>query len=228
QVASQARPRVFLIDKPGAQQSLILAGLLAPPTTAPNNLQIQTMNGAFGGVFSSRLNMNLREDKHWAYGAYSFTQEALGQRPYLLYAPVQTDKTAESAAELQKEVKAVVGDRPLTSEEIAKIKVNDVRSLPGSYETAGSVLGALTGNALYHRPDDYVSTLKARTEAQTDADVRAAAAEIIKPEALTWVIVGDLSKIEAPVRALDLGTIQVVDADGKPVASAPAAASTAK
>jgi predicted Zn-dependent peptidase len=228
EVASQARPRVFLIDKPGAQQSLILAGLLAPPTTAENNLQIQTMNGAFGGVFSSRLNMNLREDKHWAYGAYSFTQEALGQRPYLLYAPVQTDKTAESAAELQKEVKAVVGDRPLTSEEIAKIKVNDVRSLPGSYETAGSVLGALTGNALYHRPDDYVSTLKARTEAQTDADVRAAAAEIIKPDALTWVIVGDLSKIEAPVRALNLGAIQVVDADGKPVASAPVAASTAQ
>jgi predicted Zn-dependent peptidase len=146
----------------------------------------------------------------------------------LLYAPVQTDKTAESAAELQKEVKAVVGDRPLTSEEIAKIKVNDVRSLPGSYETAGSVLGALTGNALYHRPDDYVSTLKARTEAQTDADVRAAAAEIIKPDALTWVIVGDLSKIEAPVRALNLGAIQVVDADGKPVASAPVAASTAQ
>jgi predicted Zn-dependent peptidase len=228
EVASQTTPRVFLIDKPGAQQSLILAGLLAPPTTAPNNLQIQTMNGAFGGVFSSRLNMNLREDKHWAYGAYSFTQEALGQRPYLLYAPVQTDKTAESAAELQKEVKAVVGARPLTSEEIAKIKVNDVRSLPGSYETAGSVLGALTGNALYHRPDDYVATLKARTEAQTDADVRAAAAEIIKPEALTWVIVGDLSKIEAPVRALNLGAIQVVDANGQPVAANAAKDSAAK
>jgi predicted Zn-dependent peptidase len=220
-VASQAKPRVFLIDKPGAQQSLILAGLLAPPTTAENNLEIQTMNGAFGGVFSSRLNMNLREDKHWAYGAYSFTQEALGQRPYLLYAPVQTDKTAESAAELAKEVKDVVGKRPLTAEEIAKIKVNDVRSLPGSYETAGSVLGALTGNALYHRPDDYVSTLKARTEAQTDANVRAAAQEIIKPDALTWVIVGDLSKIEAPVRALHLGQVQVVDADGKPVGAAP-------
>src|SRR6478735_1204166 len=219
QVADQTKPRVFLIDKPGAQQSLILAGLLAPPTTAENNLEIQTMNGAFGGVFSSRLNMNLREDKHWAYGAYSFTQEALGQRPYLLYAPVQTDKTAESAAELAKEVKAVIGDRLLTSDEIAKIKVNDVRSLPGSYETAGSVLGALTGNALYHRPDDYVSTLTARTEAQTDANVRAAAQEIIKPDALTWVIVGDLSKIEQPVRALNLGAIQVVDADGKPVAT---------
>ena len=149
---------------------------------------------------------------------YSFTQEALGQRPYLLYAPVQTDKTAESAAEMLKEVKAVIGDKPLTSAEIEKIKVNDVRSLPGGYETAGAVLGALAENALYHRPDDYVTTLKQRTEAQTDANVRAAANQIIQPAALTWVIVGDLSKIEQPVRALNLGAISVIDADGKPVA----------
>jgi predicted Zn-dependent peptidase len=218
QVASQPAPRVFLIDKPGAQQSLILAGLLAPPTTAPNDLEIQAMNGAFGGMFSSRLNMNLREDKHWAYGAYSFTQEALGQRPYLLYAPVQTDKTAESAAELLREVNDVTGKRPLTDAEITKVKVNDVRRLPGSYETAGAVLGALTSNALYGRPDDYVSTLKQRIEAEKDSDIRAAADQIIKPDALTWVIVGDLSKIEAPVRALRLGTISVIDADGKSMA----------
>jgi zinc protease len=217
-VAAQSASRVFLIDKPGAQQSLILAGLLAPPTTAPNNLEIQTMNGAFGGTFTSRLNMNLREAKHWAYGAFSFTQDALGQRPYLLYAPVQTDKTAESVAEVLKEVKAVIGDKPLSQAEIAKIKANDVRSLPGSYETAGAVLGALTENALYGRPDDYVATLKQRTEAQTDDNVRAAAKEVIKPQALTWVVVGDLSKIEQPVRALDLGEVTILDADGKPVA----------
>ena len=219
EVADQPAPRVFLIDKPGAQQSLILAGELAPPTTAPNNLQIQTMNGAFGGAFTSRLNMNLREDKHWAYGAFSFTQEALGQRPYLLYAPVQTDKTAESAAEMLKEVKGVIGDRPLTGAEIAKIKANDVRSLPGAYETAGAVLGALEENALYDRPDDYVSTLKQRTEAQTDDEVRAAARQVIKPDALTWVIVGDLSRIEQPVRALELGEVSIIDADGNPVAA---------
>jgi predicted Zn-dependent peptidase len=94
------------------------------------------MNGAFGGVFSSRLNMNLREDKHWAYGAFSFTQEALGQRPYLLYAPVQTDKTAESAAECARRSRSR-RQASADAEEIAKIKVNDVRSLPGSYETAG-------------------------------------------------------------------------------------------
>jgi zinc protease len=218
-VADQAKPRVYLIDKPGAQQSLILAGELAPPTTVANNLEIQTMNGAFGGAFTSRLNMNLREDKHWAYGAGAFFTDALGQRPYLFYAPVQTDKTAESAAELLKESRAIVGDRPLAAAEIEKIKANDVRSLPGTYETAASVLSALSTNALFGRPDDYVSTLKQRTEAQTDDNVRAAAKAVIKPDALTWVIVGDLSKIEQPVRALKLGETIVVDADGKPVAN---------
>jgi predicted Zn-dependent peptidase len=216
EVAAQASPRVFLIDKPGAQQSLILAGLLAPPTTVANNLEINTMNGAFGGSFTSRLNMNLREDKHWAYGAFSFMQEALGQRPYLLYAPVQTDKTAESAAEMKREVDELVGKHPLEAAEIAKIKANDVRSLPGGYETAGAVLGALNENALYGRPDDYVATLKQRTEAQSDDAVRAAATQIVHPDQLTWVIVGDLSRIEAGVRALNLGPVQVLDADGKP------------
>src|SRR5690606_37333793 len=99
-VAPPPQARVYLIDRPDAQQSLILAGSLAPSTEAPNNLQIQTMNGAFGGTFTSRLNMNLREDKHWAYGAFSILQNALGQRPFLLYAPVQTDKTAPAIAEL--------------------------------------------------------------------------------------------------------------------------------
>ena len=215
-VAAQTAPRVFMIDKPGAQQSLILAGLLAPPTTVANNLQIQTMNGAFGGAFTSRLNMNLREDKHWAYGAFSFSRDALGQRPYMLYAPVQTDKTTESVAEMLKEVKGVIGDKPLTAAEIGKIKDNDVRSLPGSYETASAVLGALTENALYDRPDNYVATLKQRTEAQTDDEVRAAAHQVIHPEALTWVIVGDLSKIEAGVRAMKIGDVQVLDNDGRP------------
>jgi predicted Zn-dependent peptidase len=216
-VAAQGSPRVFLIDKPGAQQSLILAGGLAPPTTAPDNLEINTMNDAFGGQFTARLNMNLREDKHWAYGAYSFSQDALGQRPFMLYAPVQTDKTTESVAEVLKEARDVVGGRPLTEAEIAKVKQSNVRSLPGSYETAGAVLGALQANALYGRPDDYVATLKQRIEAQTDDQVRAAATEVIHPESLTWVIVGDLSKIESGVRGLGIGPVQVVDADGKPV-----------
>jgi predicted Zn-dependent peptidase len=212
-----AKSRVYLVNRPGAQQSVIIAGLVAPSTKAPNNLEIGTMNGAFGGTFSSRLNMNLREDKHWAYGAGAALPNAIGQRPYLMYAPVQTDKTAPSAEEILKEARAVVGDKPLTDAEIAKIKDNDVRKMPGQYETAQAVLSAVAGIVKYDRPDDYVQTLKGRIEAQTDAAVNAAAKEVIHPDQLTWVIVGDLSKIEAPVRALNLGDIHVIDADGNAV-----------
>jgi predicted Zn-dependent peptidase len=212
-----AKPRVYLVDKPGAQQSLILAGVLAPSTKAKNDLEIQTMNSAFGGTFTSRLNMNLREDKHWAYGAFSFLVGAIGQRPFMLYAPVQTDKTAESAAELLRESKDLIGPKPLTAEEIEKIKVGDVRSMPGEYQTTGSVLSAMTGIVTYDRPDDYVQTLKPRIEAQTDAAVQAAANEIVKPDAFTWVIVGDLRKIEKPVRDLGLGEVKVLNAEGKVV-----------
>ena len=212
-----AKSSVYLVNRPGAQQSVIIAGLVAPSTKAPNNLEIGTMNGAFGGTFTSRLNMNLREDKHWAYGAFSFSPSAIGQRPFLMYAPVQTDKTAPSAAEVLKEARAVVGDKPLTDKEIQKIKDNDIRKMPGQYETAQSVLNAVEGIVKFDRPDDYVQTLKGRIEAQKGADVNAAAREVIHPDHLTWVIVGDLSRIEQPVRALKLGEVHVIDADGNPV-----------
>ena len=214
-VDAQKKPRVFLIDRPDSPQTLILTGSLAPSTKAPNNIEIQTMNGAFGGTFTSRLNMNLREDKRWAYGASSFLEDAIGQRPFMTYVSVQTDKTAESAAEVLKEARAIIGDHPITDAEIDKIKAKRIRALPGSFETTGSVLGVLSGNALYGRPDNYVQTLKARMQDQKKTDIEAAAREVIKPEALTWVIVGDLKQIEKPIRALKLGSVKVMDADGK-------------
>jgi len=122
---------------------------------------------------------------------------------------------AVSLKKTLKEIRAVVGDKPLTSTEIDKIKVSRVRSLSGNYETTGAVLNAINAIELYDRPDDYVQTLKQRIEAQTDESVQAAAKEVYRPDALTWVIVGDLSKIEKPVRALNLGDVQVLDADGK-------------
>ncbi|WP_414649883.1 M16 family metallopeptidase [Dyella sp.] len=217
-VAAQPKPRVFLIDRPDAPQSLILAGLLAPSTKAPNNRAIETANGAFGGSFTSRLNMNLREDKRWAYGAFSFMQDAVGQRPFLMYAPVQTDKTAESAAEVQKEALAVIGAKPLTEQEVDKIKASDIRGLPGSFETTSAVLGAVEDIVQYDRPDNYIQTLKQQIDAVHQPAAEAAIKEVIKPQAITWVIVGDLKKIEQPIRDLKLGQVQVIDADGKPVA----------
>jgi predicted Zn-dependent peptidase len=218
QVAAVELPlaeRIFLVDRPEAPQSYVIGGHVIPSSRAPNLLEIETMNAVFGGLFTARLNMNLREDKHWAYGSYSTTLGAQHQRPWVAYASVETPRTVDSLTELRRELADYVGARPATSEEIAKIKVNDVRSLPGQFETAGAVLGAIGSILLYDRPDDYVATLRARTEAQTDAGVRAAAREVLKPGAMTWVIVGDLSKIEAPVRALGIGEVKVMDADGK-------------
>jgi predicted Zn-dependent peptidase len=216
-VAQSAQPRVYLIDRKEAPQTLILAGLLAPSTMAPNATEIGTMNAILGGSFTSRINMNLREDKHWSYGAGISLSGARGQRPWFVYAPVQTDKTGESIAEIQREIAEYLGDKPATAEEIDKIKARDVRSLPGAYETIGAVQGALRGILQFDRPDDWVQGSKARVEGQSAEGIQAAAREVIRPDSLTWVVVGDLSKIEEAVRARNLGEVQVLDENGKPV-----------
>lgn len=220
-VDTQDSPRVYLIHRPGAQQSLILAGALMPPTGAPDHLALQLANAAFGGTFTSRLNMNLREDKRWSYGASTVLLDAIGQRPLLLYAPVQVDQTAPSLTEALRELAGVSGAQPLSSEEVDKVKEQRVRTLPGSFETTGSILGVLAGNELYGRPDNYVTTLKERIEQTPLKAVRGAARSLFAPQHFTWVIVGDLDQIEEPIRALDIGPLQVLDGDGQPLERKP-------
>jgi predicted Zn-dependent peptidase len=206
--------RVFLIDKPDAIQSNILVGRLTPSSRAPNRLELETMNDVIGGTFTSRLNMNLREDKHWSYGVRSSLPDARGQRPWLMSAPVQTDKTIDAIGEIRTELTDYAGGKPATSDEIAKVRNRDVRSLSGRYETNAAVSSAITDMVVFDRPDDYVRTLKAQIEAQTDEAVRSAATEALGPGPYTWVVIGDLRKIEAPIRALALGDVKVIDADG--------------
>ncbi|MFD0739565.1 M16 family metallopeptidase [Lysobacter koreensis] len=222
-VARPQAPRVFLVDQPGAIQSNLYVGQVVPPTGDAGTIDFDFANGVLGGEFSSRLNMNLREDKHWAYGSYSGATNAKGQRPWIASAAVQSDKTVESIAELKREITAfAAGQTAVTEAEVAKIKASNTLSLPGGYETASAVLAQVAGNLRYGRPDDYILQYKARNEAMTAAQAQAAA-KVIDPNAVTWVVVGDLSKIEAPVRALNLGVVQVLDADGKPVVGKTAA-----
>jgi predicted Zn-dependent peptidase len=210
-----AAAAVYLLDRPGAGQSTILAGQLMPSSRAPDRLELNTANDVIGGTFTSRINMNLRETRHWSYGARSSLSETLGQRPWLLSAPVQTDKTVESIREIQRELQEFTTSQPATAEEVAKIRNRDVRALSGQYETNAAVGGAIADMIRFGRPDDYIRTLRTRLEAQTEAGVRAAAANAFRPGTLTWVIVGDLAKIEASIRDLGLGPVQVIDADGK-------------
>jgi len=214
-----ARPRVYLIDQPGAVQANLYVGQVMPSSKDPGAIKLEFANGVLGGEFSSRLNMNLREDKHWAYGSYSFLQNALGQRPWMAFAAVQIDKAAESLAEMRREITEYAnGKAPPKAEEVQKIQAVEIRGLPGSYETAGSVMGTIGGIVRYGRSDDYVLKRKAEIEG-LDATQVASAAKAIDPNALTYVVVGDLSKIEQSVRALNIGEVSVVDADGKPVQS---------
>jgi zinc protease len=208
--------RVFLVDQPGAIQTNIAVAQLLPPSTDPDTVDMEFANSVFGGDFTARLNMNLREDKHWSYGARSGAGNALGQRLWSANAPVQTDKTVDAIKEIRKELADYTGGgRPVSEDEVARLRSIAVRSLPGSYETARAVLGTIASNQRYGRPDDYVQRRKARLEALTPAIVQAVASKTFDPANMTWVIVGDLAKIEAGVRALDLGPVQVLDADGK-------------
>ncbi|TCZ82402.1 pitrilysin family protein [Lysobacter sp. N42] len=216
-VATPKAPRVFLVDQPGAIQSNIYVAQVIPPTGDAGTIDFDFANGVLGGEFSARLNMNLREDKHWAYGSYSSATNTLGQRPWIASAAVQADKTVESIGELRREItEFATGARPPTPAEVDKIRASNTRSLPGAYETGGAVLSQVAADLRYGRPVDYIVRYKARNEAMTP-QIAAQAARRIDPGALTWVVVGDLAKIEQPVRALGLGEVKVVDADGKPV-----------
>ncbi len=216
-VALPGKARVYLIDQPGAVQANLFAGQVVPPSGDAAATRFDIANGVIGGDFTSRLNMNLREDKHWSYGARTSVSGALGQRPWLASAPVQIDKTGEALAEMQREIAQFAsGERPPTAAEVARIRNIQTLSLPGAYETSAAVMGTIGGIVRYGRADDYVFTRKAEIEAMTPEQVREAAATL-DPDALTWVVVGDLKQVEAPVRALGLGEVVVVDADGKPV-----------
>lgn len=211
------KPMVYLIDKPGALQSVIIAGHAAPPTANPREIAIEAMNDALGGNFGSRINMNLREDKHWSYGTRSILVGARGQRPFITIAPVQTDKTREAMAEMDKEFRDIVGNRPVTPDELAKIQANETLSLPGSRETLNSVGQSIIDLVQFGLPDDYYQTYAGKVRALKPSDVDAAAQEVVHPDNMVWVVVGDRAKIEAGVRQLNLGEVQFLNAEGKKI-----------
>ena len=210
-VALPSQRTVYLIDKPNAQQSFIVAGQLLPPSATDEEIKLDYMNYAIGGSFTSRLNMNLREDKSWSYGVRTRLASAKGQRAMLVTAPVQTDKTSESIAEIAKEYAAYLSDNPVTDAELAKGKASKTLRLPGQFETLGALKSGVSGIVTYNRDLDYLNQLPGLLDEPTLADVQNMAQAYIKPDQWIWLIVGDLSKIEEPIRNLNLGKVEVID-----------------
>jgi len=217
QVAMPSSPAVYIIDRPGAQQSVIVAGHIAPPKANSEELAIETMNFILGGTFTSRINMNLREDKHWSYGVRSSIADARGQRPFMCIAPVQGDKTKNAMQELDSEFRGITGQNPPTDVELKKAVTDKTLRLGGAWETMGAVSGSLSQMVRFGLPDDYYQTYAGRIMALNQADLARVAKSVVRPDSLTWLVVGDRAKIEAGIRELNWGEIKFLDADGNPV-----------
>jgi zinc protease len=201
---------IYIVDKPGAPQSVIVVGHAAIPRNSPDYAGCAVMNNAIGGQFMSRLNLNLREDKGYTYGGGSFFVSARGKGPFLLYAPVQTQYTKESLVEIMKELRDVQAKRPLTEAEVADSKSNLVRSYPQEFQGLGAIANKLGQIVTYDLPDDewvqYTHTIAGIDAAEANE----AARKHLQPDAEVIVIVGDRSKIEAGIRELNVGKVEEI------------------
>lgn len=210
----EAGSRIYLMHRPEAQQSIILAGHLAPPRNTPNNIGIETMNTILGGAFTSRINMNLREDKGWSYGASSLLITARGQRPFLVFAPIQSDKTKESMMEIKTELQGILGSSPATEDEVLKAQESQTLALPGLWETNDAVSGSIQSLIQYDLPENYYDTYPDLVRSMNVETITSAAQEVLKPNDLIWLIVGDLNVIESGIRELDYGPVTLLDPEG--------------
>jgi zinc protease len=146
--------------------------------------------------------------------------DAQGQRPFLAFAPVQTDKTKESMIEILKELEDITGGRPVTDEELSKIKDKQILELPGSWETNNAVANSIAEMVRFDLGDDYFDQYAENVRSLSLDQVAGAAKQVIHPQNIVWLVVGDREKIEPGLRELDFGEIAFVDADGNPVADA--------
>lgn len=217
EVAHREKSTVYMIDRPGSVQSMLFASHIAPPKANDHEPAIEAMNHLLGGSFNSRINRNLREEKHWSYGARSVFIGARGQRPFLVYAPVQTDKTAESMAEIERELREIQTTRPPTAKEIEITKKKRTLSLPGKWETADAIADSIAEIVRFGFEDDFWNHYAEGLRALTDAQVFEAAKRTLKPNALVWMVIGDREVIEPKIRELGFGDIQFLSADGEPI-----------
>jgi zinc protease len=206
-VPRTAGKKVYLIDKPDAPQSVLIAAHVSEPGGQPDDIAIESVLRNFGVISTSRLNRNLRLDKHWTYGARGALTDARGQRPFIITTAVQTDKTKESILELIKEMRGVAGERPITGEELASALRSQSLSLPGRFDSLGALENAALNLINYSYPDDYYAKYASSVRALTEAQLNAAGKKVVRPEEIIWIVVGDLKKVEAGIRELNLGEV---------------------
>jgi zinc protease len=209
--------QIYLVDKPGAAQSIINIGQVSASRSTPDYFPLVVMNTLLGGQFTSRINMNLREDKGYTYGARTVFDFRRGPGLFVATAGVQTEVTTEAVAEFMKELRGIRGPRPVTPAELAFAKQAIIRGFPRSFETPDQIAGRLAAVVIYSLPDSYFNDYIPQVRAVNLEDVTRVAAAYLDPSKMAILVVGDRKVIEPQLRSLPaIGpSLTLVDTEGR-------------
>ena len=207
--------RIALVDLPGAPQTQLRVAEIGVPRSTPDYAALEVMDMILGGLFSSRINQNLRQDHGYTYGAFAAFQYRKGPGPFFVASGVRTNVTGPAVGEIFKEI-ARIRSTPVSAEELTLGRDALVRSLPGAFETTQSTVGTVAGTYVYDLGLDYYTKYPQQIGSVTQANVQDVATRYLTPDKFVVVAVGDRAKIEPPLRALKLGAIEIRDADGNP------------
>ncbi len=217
--------KIYLVDKPGAAQSVFNIGLPGPSRNTPDYFALQVLNTILGGQFQSRLNANIREQKGYSYGVNSGFNYGKGPGAFRAGGSIFSAKTDAALIEFMKELKGIVGEKPITDEEVKTAKESLIQGLPQRFASVNGISNAITSLVVQGLPDDYYQTYAKNVSAVTKEDLLRVAKRYIDLNHLAIVIVGDRAAVEAALKATNIAPITYIDVEGNP-ASAPAASSS--
>jgi zinc protease len=212
--------KIYLVDKPGSAQAVVNIGLPGPPRNTPDYFALQVMNTILGGMFQSRLNANIREQKGYSYGVNSGFAYGKGPGAFRAGGSIFIDKTDAALKEFMKELKGIVGERPITDEEIQTAKESLIQGLPQRFASVSGISNAITSLYVQGLPEDYYQTYAKNVSAVTKEDLLRVAKRYIDLKNLAIVIVADKSQVEGPLKATGIAPITYIDIEGNPVAGA--------
>jgi zinc protease len=210
------RARVIVVDMPGTPQAQLRVAGIGAARSSPDFRALQVMNTALGGLFSSRINMNLREQHGYSYGTYSQFIFRRSAGPFAVAGGVRTDATAASVSEIFKEIAGMI-EKPMGADELQKAKDSLANSIPAAFETSLNAVNGFSNIFIYDLGLDYYTRYAQQVNAVTATQALDVAKRYIVPDRLVVIAVGDRAAIEAELRKLNLGQLEVRDAEGKPV-----------
>ncbi len=213
--AAAAQARVIIVDRPGAPQTQVRVATIGVPRSVPEYHALSVMNTALGGLFSSRINMNLREEHGYTYGAGSAFAFRRGAGPFQVVSGIRTDVTAPAVSEILKEIRGIT-EAPMKADEIQRAKDSITQSLAGDFETGAGAAGSFSTLYVYGLGLDYYTHVNDQVNAVTVAQALAAAKKYLAPDRMVVIAVGDRAKIEPELRRLNIGPIEVLTPEGKP------------